>query len=414
MSNVEDASSEGENLGSSPPTGNSTAASALMQNPELLAAVQGGLSRLVGQQSGYIQNLPKSVKRRIKALKNLQVSCCKLEGKFYEEVHALECKYAEKFKPFYDKRKNIASGQIEPTDEECNFPSDDETEEQDEEGKVKEEKKENDKTEVDQLSTEVKDKVKVDDEEKVETEELTEDTKGIPEFWLTAMKNVDMISEMIQEHDEPILKHLQDLRVIFSGPGSDVDNSQYPLPIPMGFVLEFHFTPNPFFTNTVLTKSYIMKCEPDEDDPFSFEGPEIVNTSGCKIDWKKGKNITQKVIKKKQRHKGRGQTRFVNKTVKNDSFFNFFAPPEVQQDDQEMDEDTEALLAADFEIGHFFRERLIPKAVLYFTGEAIEDEFDDEEDEDMDGEGDLGDDDDDDDDPDYSPKEDQPKECKQQ
>ncbi|XP_031553789.1 nucleosome assembly protein 1-like 1-B, partial [Actinia tenebrosa] len=103
MSNVEDASSEGENLGSSPPTGNSTAASALMQNPELLAAVQGGLSRLVGQQSGYIQNLPKSVKRRIKALKNLQVSCCKLEGKFYEEVHALECKYAEKFKPFYDK-----------------------------------------------------------------------------------------------------------------------------------------------------------------------------------------------------------------------------------------------------------------------------------------------------------------------
>ena len=39
----------------------------------------------------------------------------------------------------------------------------------------------------------------------------------------------------------------------------------------------------------------------------------------------------------------------------------------------------EALLAADFEIGHFFRERFIPKAVLFYTGEAIEDDSDDED-----------------------------------
>jgi hypothetical protein len=37
-----------------------------------------------------------------------------------------------------------------------------------------------------------------------------------------------------------------------------------------------------------------------------------------------------------------------------------------------QDEDTEALLAADFEIGHFIRERVVPRAVLYFTGEALE------------------------------------------
>lgn len=43
------------------------------------------------------------MKRRLKALKNIQVECCKLEGKFYEEVHALECKYAEQFKPLYEK-----------------------------------------------------------------------------------------------------------------------------------------------------------------------------------------------------------------------------------------------------------------------------------------------------------------------
>lgn len=48
----------------------------------------------------------------------------------------------------------------------------------------------------------------------------------------------------------------------------------------------------------------------------------------CEIDWKKGKNVTVKTIKKKQKHKGRGTTRTVTKTVQNDSFFNFFNPPQ--------------------------------------------------------------------------------------
>lgn len=39
--------------------------------------------------------------------------------------------------------------------------------------------------------------------------------KGIPEFWLTIFKNVGMLAEMVQEHDEPILKHLYDVKVIF-------------------------------------------------------------------------------------------------------------------------------------------------------------------------------------------------------
>ena len=39
----------------------------------------------------------------------------------------------------------------------------------------------------------------------------------------------------------------------------------------MGFTLYFHFSPNDYFTNEVLTKTYELKCEPQEDDPFSFE-----------------------------------------------------------------------------------------------------------------------------------------------
>ncbi|RXN00295.1 Nucleosome assembly protein 1-like 4 [Acipenser ruthenus] len=71
-----------------------------------------------------------------------------------------------------------------------------------------------------------------------------------------------------------------------------------------------------------------------------------------------------------------------------------------------QDEDSEAILAADFEIGHFLRERIVPRAVLYFTGEAIEDDDDDEGEEEADEEND----------PNYDPKKDAnpPPECKQQ
>lgn len=49
---------------------------------------------------------------------------------------------------------------------------------------------------------------------------------------------------------------------------------------PQSFTLEFHFEPNDFFTNTVLTKTYKMRSEPDENDPFSFDGPEIMCCTG--------------------------------------------------------------------------------------------------------------------------------------
>merc|ERR1712168_964643 len=113
---------------------------------------------------------------------------------------------------------------------------------------------------------------------------------------------------------------------------------------------------------------------------FSFDGPEIYACTGCEIDWKKGKNVTQKLVKKKQKQKGGTQVRFVTKAVKTASFFNFFDPPDIENED-ELDEETEELLAADFEIGDFFRQRLIPKAVLFFTGEAIDFEDSDDEDE---------------------------------
>ena len=95
----------------------------------------------------------------------------------------------------------------------------------------------------------------------------------------------------------------------------------------MSFVLEFPYEPNEYFTSEVLTKTYRMRSEPDDSDPFSFDGPEIMGGTGSQIDWQKGKNVTLKTIRNKQKHKGRGRVCTVTKTVSNDSFFNFFALP---------------------------------------------------------------------------------------
>ena len=72
---------------------------------------------------------------------------------------------------------------------------------------------------------------------------------------------------------------------------------------------------------------------------------------------------------------------------------------------------SQALLTADFEIGHYIRERIVPRAVLFFTGEALEDESDCEEEESDEDE----DDDNSDNDADFDPSKAQANpECKQQ
>merc|ERR1712045_240722 len=325
---------------------------------------------MVGMNSGYIASLPAPVKRRLKALKRIQLESTKIEAKFYEEVHKLECKYHELYKPLYDQRAKITKGEYEPNEDECEWPSDDEEDEE-------------------ELAGDMKDKAKLEDE-KAKKEKEEKEMKGVPEFWLTIFKNVDMLQEMVQEADEPLLHKLTDITVTFSEQ-------------PMGFTLHFYFAPNDYFSNLILTKEYEMKCEPSEDDPFSFEGPEIFKCKGCTINWKEGKNLTVKTVKKKQKHKSKGNVRTITKQVKNDSFFNFFDPPPIPDDpDADVDADTQELLTSDFEIGHYIRERVIPRAVLFFTGEALEeDEFDDEDEEE---------------DPDFDPSKVKPgqQECKQQ
>merc|ERR1711874_207069 len=102
---------------------------------------------------------------------------------------------------------------------------------------------------------------------------------------------------------------------------------------------------------------------------------------GCKIEWAKGKNVTRKSVKQK----GKGSAKTVIKLVKADSFFNFFNPPEVDENDKDVSEEDRATLVLDYDVGFSIKEKLIPRAVLYFTGEVFGDDSD-YEDEDTDEE----------------------------
>ncbi|GMS97007.1 hypothetical protein PENTCL1PPCAC_19182, partial [Pristionchus entomophagus] len=299
-----------------------------------------------------LAKLPAKVKARVAALKNLQVKSIEIEAQFYAKVHELEKQFEAEFGTVNEQRRKIVAGEYEPTAEEANRPLI--------HGATEEEVKELD-----------------------EKSEADNGEKGVPEFWLNVLKSAENINECVQECDEPILKFLTDVT-------STVQIE------PPGFTIFFHFAENPYFKNTVLTKQYKLEMKPDGEEPFEYDGPAVTETTGDKIEWIGTMDVTKKVIKKKQK-KGANAGKFLTKTVKADSFFNFFDPPKADADhkneEDDEDDETQDLLRADFELGQIIRDHVIPRAVLFFTGEQVDDDLFDEF-------GDEGDDDEDDDDED--------------
>ena len=340
------------------------AASIFAQNPKLVSMIQGKLGSLVGRSSGYIESLPAPVRRRVAGLKGVQKEHSKLEVELQEEVLQLEKKYFAKFTPLYEKRAKIVNGAAEPTDEEVKSG------EQEEEGGEDE-----------------ADKTELADEDK-----SNEKIAGIPEFWLSAMKNQVSLAELITDRDETALKSLTDIRMEY------LDRP--------GFRLIFEFAENEFFTNKIITKTYYYQEESGYGGDFIYD-----HADGDKIDWKAGKDITVRVESKKQRNKSEyprqlpctltysvadtKQTRVVKKTVPTDSFFNFFDPPKAPgEGEDEVSSDVEERLELDYQLGEDIKEKLIPRAIDWFTGEALQFE---EIDEDLE-EGDFEDEDDEEDD----------------
>ncbi|KAJ9197075.1 hypothetical protein DTO166G4_6810 [Paecilomyces variotii] len=329
------------------------AASIFAQNPGLVSMIQGRLGTLVGRSSGYIESLPTPVRRRVAGLKGIQKEHAKLEAQFQEEVLQLEKKYFTKFTPLYQRRATIVNGAAEPTEEEIAAGKVDE-EEEEEETKAEEPKKE---------------------------ETAATSVAGIPEFWLSAMKNQISLAEMITDRDEEALKHLVDIRMEY------LDRP--------GFRLIFEFSENEFFTNKTITKTYYYQEESGYGGDFIYDHAE-----GDKIDWKADKDLTVRIESKKQRNKSTKQTRVVKITVPTESFFNFFSPPKPPTDDDDtVATDIEERLELDYQLGEDIKEKLIPRAIDWFTGEALQfEELGDELDQDeFDGDEDDEDDEDEDD-----------------
>ncbi|KAL8723439.1 MAG: hypothetical protein Q9225_000270 [Loekoesia sp. 1 TL-2023] len=323
------------------------AASIFAQNPKLVSMIEGKLGSLVGRSSGYIESLPAPVRRRVAGLKGVQKEHSKLEVQFQEEVLQLEKKYFAKFSPLYEKRAKIVNGVAEPTEEEVKAGESADAEDED---SVKAESPDEGKT--------------------------ASSLAGIPEFWLSAMKNQVSLAELITDRDEAALKLLTDIRMEY-------------LEKP-GFRLIFEFADNEFFSNKVITKTYYYQEESGYGGDFIYDHAE-----GDKINWRADKDLTVRVESKKQRNKNTKQTRVVKKTVPTESFFNFFDPPKAPgEGDEDAASDVEERLELDYQLGEDIKEKLIPRAIDWFTGEALQFE---ELDEDLE-EGDFEDDDDEEDD----------------
>ncbi|KEF61758.1 nucleosome assembly protein 1-like 1 [Exophiala aquamarina CBS 119918] len=351
-----------------------TAASIFAKNPALVSMMQQKLGSLIGRPSGYIESLPENVRRRVTGLKGIQKDHAKLEAEFQEEVLQLEKKYFAKFTPLYEKRSAIVNGEVEPTEGEVEAGKADE----DEEDEPNEEQDQEDKA-------------------------AQEDVKGIPEFWLTAIKNQISLAELITDRDEEALRSLTDIRMEY------LDRP--------GFRLIFEFAPNDLFTNKSISKTYFYREESGYGGDFIYDHAE-----GEKIDWKAGKDLTVRIESKKQRNKNTKQTRVIKKTVPTESFFNFFSPPVAPTDDDDVASDIEERLELDYQLGEDIKEKLIPRAIDWFTGDALafeefedaEDaEFDDEDDEDDDDEEEAESDEDDEEEG-GKPRSQQQSECKNQ
>ncbi|XP_039057972.1 nucleosome assembly protein 1;2-like isoform X2 [Hibiscus syriacus] len=324
----------------------------------IVSALKDKLQMLAGDD--IMESLSPVVRQRVDDLRVIQSQHDELEAKFFEERAALEAKYQKLYQPLYAKRYDIVNGVVEVEGTKTETASEDQGEDKDAQ------------------------------------------EKGVPDFWLIAMKNNEVVADEITERDEEALTYLKDIK------WSKVEE-------PKGFKLEFYFDTNPYFKNIVLTKTYHMV---DENEPI------LEKATGTEIEWYPGKCLTQKLLKKRPK-KGSKNGKPMTKTEECESFFNFFDPPEVPKDHEILDKDTAEELKnqmeQDYDVGSTIRYKIIPHAVSWFTGEAIQGGDFDLDDDDTDEDDGLYDDDDDEEEDEEGSKAqwdeqqgERPQECKKQ
>jgi nucleosome assembly protein 1-like 1 len=211
--------------------------------------------------------------------------------------------------------------------------------------------------------------------------------EGVPDFWLCVLRNCEETGDSITERDEDALKYL-----------TDISANQLTGENENGFALHFSFKqPNPYFSNDVLSKTYYMA---DHEDPV------MDHAEATPINWHSGKDLTVKVMRKKAKSKS-GRT--MVKREKAESFFNFFKPPEIPESAENLSEEQlnelQNEVEQDYELGCVIRDKIVPDALRWFTGEAVTAESDEEEGEDEDEDEDDEDEDEDEDEDDTGDEE---------
>lgn len=272
-----------------------------------------------------VDELP-TVRRRVKALKNLQIQELKMNGQLERErLKVLLNNFKTKMEEIRAKRRDIINGSLEPNKDECHH-----------------------EFEVFDGS----------DEESDDSSDLASHQKvaGIPNFWLRAMMNCGPVWDFITEDDEEALKELTDITV----KESDLTEDTFKL------TLEFSFSENEFFTNRVLVKEYVCKFGIDPKDPWnSTSAPAFypIKVTGTEIKWKKGAKLTEECDPSCW-----------------SSFFEFFSPPEQPKENSgKAVDDYNDRLENDWNLAGYLTYKLVPNAVLFYTGEIAEDEEESDE-----------------------------------
>ncbi|ALC48150.1 CG3708 [Drosophila busckii] len=278
-----------------------------------------------------VATLPATVHNRVLALKHNQLQQMKISEQFYREVYELERRFYVQSCALFDARRDIVAGHVEPPAIQPQWHE-----------------------EPDELLEEIKSSAEF-KQLAQQLPQFTAAAAGVPRFWLTVFRNVASISELVQAHDEPLLECLEDVRISYE---------------PDSYTIHFCFRPNDYLhtSSLELTKRYMLRHEADKDFPFLFEGPEIVRCEGCNIHWRDGSNLTLQTVRPKRLRKG---ARNLPKVMPRESFFRFFSPPQAL-DLSLADEKTKLVLGADFEVGYLLRTQIVPKAVLFYTGDMVD------------------------------------------
>ena len=173
---------------------------------------------------------------------------------------------------------------------------------------------------------------------------------GIPSFWLQCLLHNDITSHMISSKDKALLQSLQNISFEY------IEND-----ISKGFVLNFHFESSNFFDKCVLRKMYYQE--------FIRGEPILIKTEGTDIPWKSPELDLTKAVRQSSKRNAPGSSA---EGGPSDSFFNFFNPPTIpeNEDDEEIDyESLEIEIEMDYELGMAIKNQIIPFAVDYFVGE---------------------------------------------